>query len=117
MPIATAKLIKGDSVKASITPNTGIFDNGQYTVYCRFMEGTYPDWKVVIPKESTIKITANRQELMELANESIPMTRERGNPGRIEVAKGRLSIESINPELELNKATIKAESTGPEKFW
>ena len=116
LPIATAKLIKGDSIKASITPSTGIFDNRQYTVYCRFIEGTYPDWKVVIPKESTIKITANRKELMELANESIPMTRERGSAGRIEVRKGRLSIESINPELGFNKAAINAESTTPGNF-
>jgi DNA polymerase-3 subunit beta len=116
LPIATAKLIKGDYIKAMITPNTGIFDNGQYTVYCRFIEGTYPKWQNVIPEKSTVKITANRMEIIELANESIPMTRERGNAGRIEVAKGRLSIEAMNPELGFNKATINAESTASGNF-
>jgi len=116
MPIATAKLIRGSVIKARIDSSCGVFENGRYTVFCRFMEGTYPDWQKVIPEKFTVKITVNRRELIELAQESLPMVRERANAGRVTVTTKSLCIESINPELGFNKAAIKAECKGTAEF-
>jgi len=116
MPIATAKLIRGEVIKARIDSTFGVFENGRYTVFCRFMDGTYPDWQRVIPEKSTVKITINRRELIELAQESVPMVRERANAGRITVTGDSLCIESINPELGFNKSAIKAECKGSTEF-
>jgi DNA polymerase-3 subunit beta len=80
------------------------------------MEGTYPDWQKVIPVKSSVTITANRRELMELARESVPMVRERANAGRVTVTANSLCVESVNPELGSNKSTIKAECKGSTEF-
>jgi DNA polymerase-3 subunit beta len=116
IPVSTAKLLKGDTIRARIDSKCGIFDNGRYTLFCKFIEGTYPEWKVVIPKESTVRIMADRIELIELAQESLPMVRERANAGKLTVTKNRLCIESVDPGLGLNKSAIKAECHGTEEL-
>jgi len=52
------------SVTVKFNAKNASFDFDQFNLICRLIEGRYPNYEAVIPKENPFKLTMNRQDLI-----------------------------------------------------
>jgi DNA polymerase-3 subunit beta len=87
---------------------------GEYRVQIltRLLEGTYPNYEQVIPKDNPHTLTARRVDLMEaidiVASHADNVTRQ----VRFSVRKGGLGVSSTTPELGAGEQKLTAEFDG-----
>jgi DNA polymerase-3 subunit beta len=58
------KLASEEEVQVGFAKNYAVFEMGKTTVYCRLLEGPFPDYRQVIPSEHPKKATLSRSELV-----------------------------------------------------
>lgn len=80
----------------------------------RLIEGTYPDYKVVIPKEKPKKIKFQGSEFLKILEGALPLVTS-GNAIKMSV-NGRIDIETRNPDLGNYRWHIPCESEGIKGF-
>lgn len=57
------RLAGEEQVQIGFAKNYAVFELGRTVVYCRLLEGPFPDYRQVIPKEHPKKVSASRVEL------------------------------------------------------
>ncbi len=58
------RLAGEDEVKVGFAKNYAVFEMGRTTVFCRLLEGPFPDYRQVLPTEHPKKATMSRLELL-----------------------------------------------------
>jgi DNA polymerase-3 subunit beta len=58
------RLAGEERVQVGFAKNYAVFELGRTVVYCRLLEGPFPDYRQVIPKEHPKKVVASRAELV-----------------------------------------------------
>jgi len=72
--------------------------NGEWSVCCRLIEGEFPNWKQVVPREITETIQVDRDEFADALASIIPMAPERSRMVRL-VINGDIRMETSNPDF------------------
>jgi DNA polymerase-3 subunit beta len=81
-----------------------VFRSGSYEVTSRYIEGQFPNYDQVIPKESPHHIEINRKELVAALTASVPFSTERANGVKLELKKDKLTLSKQHPDLgEFNR--------------
>jgi DNA polymerase-3 subunit beta len=62
------------------------------------IEGTYPTYEAVIPKENTVRLIFHGAELLKILEGAVPITSTTHNAIRM-IINGRLEIETQNPDM------------------
>jgi DNA polymerase-3 subunit beta len=75
------------------------FRSGNYEVTSRYIEGTFPDYDQVIPKESPHNIEVDRAAIIEALTASLPFSTERANGVKLELKKDKLTLSKQHPDL------------------
>jgi len=80
------------------TKNLMIFRKSGLLLTSRLMEGNYPNYQQVIPKESNRRINVNRLELESALRRVSVLSRDKTNAVKLSFAPGRLSLFSSSPD-------------------
>jgi len=80
------------------TKNLMIFRKSGLLLTSRLMEGNYPNYQQVIPKESNRRINVNRLELESALRRVSVLSRDKANAVKLSFASGRLSLFSSSPD-------------------
>lgn len=80
------------------TKNLMIFRKSGLLLTSRLMEGNYPNYQQVIPKESNSRINVNRLELESALRRVSVLSRDKTNAVKLSFAPGRLSLFSSSPD-------------------
>jgi DNA polymerase-3 subunit beta len=80
------------------TKNLMIFRKSGLLLTSRLMEGSYPNYQQVIPKESNRRINVNRLELESALRRVSVLSRDKANAVKLSFAPGRLSLFSSSPD-------------------
>lgn len=80
------------------TKNLMIFRKSGLLLTSRLMEGNYPNYQQVIPKESNRRISVNRLELESALRRVSVLSRDKANAVKLSFAPGRLSLFSSSPD-------------------
>jgi DNA polymerase-3 subunit beta len=80
------------------TKNLMIFRKSGLLLTSRLMEGNYPNYQQVIPKESNKKIVVNRLELESALRRVSVLSKDKANAVKLSIASGRLTLFSSNPD-------------------
>jgi len=80
------------------TKNLMIFRKSGLLLTSRLMEGNYPNYQQVIPKESGRRINVNRLELESALRRVSVLSRDKANAVKLSFASGRLSLFSSSPD-------------------
>ncbi len=95
--------------QAAFTTQVGDY---RVQIMTRLLEGTYPNYEQVIPKDNPRSLTAKRADLMEavdlVASHADNVTRQ----VRFSVGKDRLGVSSATQELGAGEQTLKADYDG-----
>ncbi|MCP9455894.1 MAG: DNA polymerase III subunit beta [Nitrospira sp.] len=78
--------------------NLMIFRKSGFLLTARLMEGTYPNYQQVIPKENGKRIVVRRQELEQALRRVSVLSREKAHAVKVTFAPGTMTLFSSSPE-------------------
>ncbi|MBI4367758.1 MAG: DNA polymerase III subunit beta, partial [Candidatus Omnitrophica bacterium] len=108
----TKLLSEGGKVKIKHTQNQIMFETDKATLISRLIEGRFPNFEQVIPKEKKINTTVNRQELLSAMKRVSLLTSQENQSVKLDFIKDKLLISSRSPNLGEAKEEIQAEISG-----
>jgi DNA polymerase-3 subunit beta len=79
--------------------NQLVIQKKKITLFTRLMEGTYPNYQQVIPKENDKKVPVPRQDFEGALRRVAVLSREKTNAIKLSLEPGRLTLVASNPEL------------------
>jgi len=103
-----------EKVIIHVTKNQVLFELKDTQVISRLVEGKYPDYSPVIPKETKTKTIVNTAEFIKATKRASLFARENSHYIRIDVAKDKINISVDATQVGSNKAEISAKITGKE---
>jgi DNA polymerase-3 subunit beta len=90
----------GGDCKLGFTETSGVFVRGDVTMVMRLIDGTFPDYQQVIPKEADRIITVDRPRLLDTLKRMSLISSDRStNAVRFELSENSLRVTSQNPDL------------------
>lgn len=119
-------LSQGNMVKISFSDRQVAFDievgeesannglSGSIYLVSKIVEGSYPNYKQVIPKEAEHRIKVERELMLETVQRVALMTNDKQNSVKLKIADNCLEISGESAELGEAKEPIEVEYSGPE---
>ena len=92
----------GDGVPCELgfTETSGVFRRGELSMVMRLIDGSFPDYLQVIPKEAERVVSIERARFLETLKRMTVISSDRTtNPVRLELSEGTLRVTSQNPDL------------------
>ncbi len=87
---------------------------GSIYLVSKIVEGSYPNYKQVIPKEAEHRIKIDRELMLETVNRVSVMTSDKQNSVKLKMSENCLEISSRSNELGEAKEPLEIEYSGPE---
>ncbi|MDF1822585.1 MAG: DNA polymerase III subunit beta [Alcanivoracaceae bacterium] len=87
---------------------------GEITFTSKLVDGKFPEYDRVIPKQSDRLVTADRETLKQALSRVAILSNEKYRGIRLQLAEGSLSIQANNPEQEEAEEEVSVEFSGQE---
>jgi DNA polymerase III subunit beta len=104
---------KGDA-KLSVGENQVIFNLGETTLVSKLIEGTYPNFRQVIPTEAKERIQLERELLLAALHRASILASEKSQSVKLNFSKNNLTITATTPEVGEAKETLAINYKGKE---
>ena len=115
---AVSELLKtlgsGAEAKIILNENQVLFNLGQTTIISRLVEGEFPGYEQVIPKETKDKLRVGREDLLLAVRRASILTSQESQAIKLELFKDKLVISKITPELGESREELSVDYKGPE---
>ena len=102
------------TVEVVTTENQIKFTVEGVEIISRLIEGQFPNYEQVIPKESDKKVEVSCSELSAATKRVAILTSEKSNSIRYQIKSGKISISSKTPDMGEAKEEIDASYKGEE---
>jgi DNA polymerase-3 subunit beta len=105
----------GDGIPCELgfSETSGVFHSGELTMVMRLIDGAFPDYGQVIPKEAEKTATIDRTRFLETLKRMVVISSDRAtNPVRLELSEGTLRVTSQNPDLGDAREDLQVAYTG-----
>jgi DNA polymerase-3 subunit beta len=83
-------------------------------IVSKLIEGTYPNFKQVIPAQSEERIPVEREALLTALRRVSLLTSEKSNSVKVSLAKNRLDINAVTPEVGEARESLPVKYSGKE---
>ena len=102
------------NIEVGFSDNQAFFKLKETLVMSRLIEGNYPDYKEIIPKEYKTKVVCDRNDLIKIIKTASLFSKTGINDVLLEFNKSgkNITISSTNVQLGENKASLPAEIEG-----
>lgn len=94
--------------------NSALFKKPGLTMIMRLIDGQFPEYQRVIPKEGEKQVSVPRTRFLEGLRRIALLSADKSNAVRIQLAEGRLRITANNPDLGEAKDDIEVPYKGGE---
>lgn len=103
-------------VKAVFEENQAFFEIDGVSVVSRIINGKYPDYKQILPKDFSYRILLNRDEMLRAVRMASAFSSQMSGEMTISILpdKGECIISSRSSEIGENKTVLKGEISGGE---
>lgn len=88
-----------DEVEIGFDGNSGVARKGGVSLFMRLIEGEFPKYHQVIPREISRQLIVNNEEFSRAIRRIALLSAERSHAIRLELTSGTLSLSSSNPDL------------------
>jgi len=111
-----AKLLqdRDEVVTVSVTASEAVVELTDCTISMRLVEGTFPDYKQVLPKESPNVVSGKRDEFLQSLRRVSILSGERAHGVRFALQSGSVTITANNPDAGEAHEQLEAEYDGQE---
>lgn len=86
----------------------------EVVIHSKLVEGSFPNFKQVIPSESKERITVVKEELLHALRRADQITSDKANSVKLKFADNALSITANTPEIGSGQESIAIQYKGPE---
>jgi DNA polymerase III subunit beta len=93
------RLLEEGEVKISFDENQVLFDLGDTVIISRLIEGEFPNYEQVIPKEVKDKIVIDRDALLSAAKRASILTNQDSVAIKLDVSKDKMAISKNTPYM------------------
>ena len=104
----------GDEPMIGFTKNMLIFRKSGLVLTSRLMEGNYPNYQQVIPKESSKKVTVNREEFEGALRRVSVLSRDKAYAVKLTFAPDHITLFSSHPDMGEAVEEVQAKFNGKE---
>lgn len=104
---------KGDA-KLSLGENQIIFELNGTTLVTKLIEGTYPNFRQVIPTETKERVTLERETLLAALHRASILASDKSQSVRLTFSKNTLTIKAVTPEVGEAQETLSINYKGKE---
>jgi DNA polymerase-3 subunit beta len=94
--------------------NSAIFKKEGLTMVMRLIDGQFPEYQRVIPKEGDRRVQLNRVRLLEGLRRTALLSVDKSNAVKLALTENQLRLTSQNPDLGEAKDDLEVAFTGPE---
>ncbi|MDP3920095.1 MAG: DNA polymerase III subunit beta [Candidatus Omnitrophota bacterium] len=94
--------------------NQVIFKVGDTYLFSRLIEGNFPNYEQVIPKEEKTLSEANREDFLQAVKRTALLTSAESPAVKMDFVQGKILISSRSPNLGEAKEELPASLNGPE---
>ena len=113
--LLTANYEDIEHIKMGVDGQQVYFNVGQYDFVSTLIEGKYPNFRQVIPKDFTCSFRVNKNDLLDAIRRVIPMISElRSKRLLLTISDNSLKVKSVNNEVGESLEEIEAKYTGEE---
>lgn len=116
--IVELKRILGDGgekkVEVFFQENRIAFRIGEAVMVTRLVEGQFPDYKQVIPDDSSKKAVVDREEFYRAVRRIATLSSERAAPLKFAFKTGGVTVSSVNPEVGEGIEDLEADYDGDD---
>jgi DNA polymerase-3 subunit beta len=88
-----------DEIELAFANNSGLARKGDVTLVMRLIEGEFPNYNQVIPKDLTRHLVLPTDSLVQAVRRVALLSSERSRAVKLELSEGQLVISSSNPDL------------------
>ncbi len=92
--------------------NTGM--KGSVFLVSKLVEGNYPDYRQVIPKETDRHLKVNRENLLSCVHRAALVASEKNHAVKIKISPNLLEVSSQSPDVGESAVPLNVEYEGPE---
>jgi len=103
-----------DKVEFDLDENNLFFKVKNRTIVSRMIEGKFPNFEAVIPKENPNTLTVSRGELEDAVRRVSLLSTERSRGIKFNIGKNQIILFSSNPEIGEAKDQVEAKYNGDE---
>lgn len=106
---------KGEKeIKLSLTPEKSqvIFSLPDIEFSSRLLEGDFPDFGKIIPKESTAKIEVDKEDFLKAVKIASIFAREQANIVVVKVEENKIALTAETPQVGANESEVEAKVEG-----
>ena len=94
--------------------NQVLFEAGEVMIASKLIDGTYPNYKQVIPAQSEQRITIERESMLTALRRVALLTTDKSNATKLTFVKNTLVISMNTPDVGEARETIPIKYTGKE---
>lgn len=105
--------LDGD-VKVTIGSNHLCLESEEFTLTTKLVDGRFPDYDRVIPKDGDKVILADRVELRQALNRTAILSNEKFRGIRVNLTSGAIQLSANNPEQEEAEETVSVDYSGDD---
>jgi DNA polymerase-3 subunit beta len=102
------------SVKIEATAAQVSFDAGASAVFSKLVDGSYPNYRQVIPAQCDVRVSIERELLLNAVRRVALLTSDQSNSVKLTFSKNRLEISASTPEVGEASETLPVKYTGKE---
>jgi len=102
-----------DEVELGFEGNSGLVRKGDVTLVMRLIEGEFPNYKQVIPKQSDHHLTLPGEALVRALRRVALLSAEHSRAVRLELENGKLQLSSRTPDLGEAQEELDVDYAGP----
>jgi DNA polymerase-3 subunit beta len=123
--IELARILPSEgTVQMIVTPNRSqvLFHTENVDLLSRLIEGSFPNYRQIIPKEHTTRAVVETKEFAAAVKSVIPFARDSSNIARVKISgggegiePGTFTVEATAEDLGHNVSTINAAVDGPDQ--
>jgi len=88
-----------DEIELGFEDNNGLARKGDVTLVMRLIEGEFPNYQQVIPRETKIQLTIGVDAVSRALRRVMLLSAERSRAVKFELSEGQLRLSSNNPDL------------------
>ena len=103
-----------EDVQIAITENQFVLQMPNFVMTARLIEGQFPNWEAVMPRNQPGRLTVKRAALTAALRRVSVMAEERNKPVRLALAPGSLTLAAASQDLGEAEEMLEVDYTGGE---
>lgn len=110
--VELSRLLDEDNVQVSLGSNHIRITGANYCFTSKLVDGAYPDYDRVVPKEGDKKVTGDREQLKQAFGRTAILSNEKYRGVRIQLQEGAMHMVANNPEQEEAQEEVAVDYAG-----